>query len=230
MSDDPTQTDSAKPPRATASRLSAAFASMMQPGGSANANENSESFSSDTSDELSASPRGIIEAILFVGLEAEDPQGEWIPAKQLAACMRDVSVEEIHKHIADLNAKYEEDHAPYCIEEKQNAFRMVLSNEFKEVMTQLQGEPKPVRLSPAVLEVLSIVAYRQPIDQSEIDELRGERSSTAVKQLERRGIVVRIDTEESEDKSPTFKTSERFLDMVSLDSLDQLPRIAEHND
>ena len=230
MSEDQSQDDSTEKTRATASRLSAAFASMMQPGGPSKAGTSEESLDGNLSDDQAASPRGIIEAILFVGLPGNNAQGELIPGEQIAAAMRNVTIEEVAQHVADLNAFYDQDDAPYRIEEQEAAYRMMLHDEFRDVLKQIQGEPKAVKLSPAALEVLSIIAYRQPIHQADVDDLRGEKSGLLLKQLERRGIVLRIDSEESGSKNPEFKTSDRFLEMMSLESLDQLPRIAEHND
>ena len=230
MSEDQTQDELADRPRATALRLSAAFASMMQPGGPAKVGSPKDLLGGMATDDQAASPRGIIEAILFVGLQGSDTQGEPISAEQLAGLMRNVSTEEVAQHVAELNAVYEQDDAPYRIAETESSYRMVLQNDFHKVLKQIQGEPKAVRLSSAALEVLSIVAYRQPILQTEVDDLRGEKSATLLKQLERRGIVLRIDSEESGSKDSKFKTSDRFLEMMSLESLDQLPRIAEHND
>lgn len=230
MSEDQTQDDSPEKTRATASHLSAAFASMMQPGAPTRIGASEESLDGTITDDQAASPRGIIEAILFVGLPGSDTQGEPIPAKQIAAVMRNVSVDEVAQHVTDLNATYAQDDAPYRIEEHEAAYRMMLYDEFQDMLKQIHGEPKAVKLLPAALEVLSIIAYRQPIYQADVDDLRGEKSGLLLKQLERRGIVLRVDSEESGGKNPKFKTSDRFLEMMSLESLDQLPRIAEHND
>ena len=81
-----------------------------------------------------------------------------------------------------------------------------------------------MRLSVAAIEVLALVAYRQPTTLRSIDAVRGVDSGPIVRQLRRRNLIELAPPDESEDRSERFKTTKRFLQLFQLTSLDDLPR------
>lgn len=163
----------------------------------------------------------ITEALLFVG----QPDNSPLSAERIAATMRDVTPEEVDQAVVALNARYESDGNPYTISRSAAGYRMVLREEFSRVREKFQGNVRQARLSPTALEVLALVAYRQPITLAAIDQARGEKSQSLVNQLVRRGLIL---LERPADRSPgTYSTTGRFLHVFGLDSLEQLPRIEE---
>ena len=84
------------------------------------------------------------------------------------------------------------------------------------------------RLSSAALEVLAVVAYRQPVTLGQVSELRGVDSGSALRTLTRRGLV------ESTGRLPTpgnpaiYSTTGSFLEALGLGSLSDLPPLADH--
>lgn len=199
-------------------RLTAAFAQML--GGA-----------HDAPDEAPApppsavSPKGIIEAILFVGAENGRPR----TAEELASEMRDVTPEEVRAAVAELNDEYQRDAAPYEIADRAEGFRLQLREDLQRVRDKFYGRVKEVRLSPKALEVLSVVAYRQPTTAAAVDKLRGVSSGPLLSQLVRRGLVRRELAGEPGGQGRYF-TTDRFLQFFRLDSLEQLPRAAELDD
>ena len=89
---------------------------------------------------------------------------------------------------------------------------------------------KPIRLSKAALEVLSIIAYRQPIIRSEIEALRGTSSSNIVKNLIELGLIKRQGFKEVQGRPEQFATTDLFLETFGLRDLAELPTLRDVKD
>jgi segregation and condensation protein B len=92
---------------------------------------------------------------------------------------------------------------------------------------RLMGTPEVQRLSKAALEVLALVAYRQPITRSEIDAVRGVSSDRAVATLVARGLIEEVGRREGVGRATLLGTSVGFLEYLGIGSLDDLPRLEE---
>jgi segregation and condensation protein B len=88
---------------------------------------------------------------------------------------------------------------------------------------RLLGLPETTRLSRAGLEVLALVAYRQPVTRAEIDAIRGVESDRAVATLLSRGLIEEVGHREGPGRPSTLGTSVRFLEHLGLRSLAELP-------
>jgi segregation and condensation protein B len=168
------------------------------------------------------SARTVVEAMLFVGRPDNGP----LSARELAAAMRGVSPGEIDAAIGELNSTYDKDNAPYWIEQNNGGYRLVLRDEFQRIRDKFYGRVKDARLSPAVLEVLSVLAYNQPATADHISELRGSPSGAALSTLVRRGLV-KLERATEGGKLPHYSTTPRFLTLFGLDSIEALPRAGE---
>jgi segregation and condensation protein B len=160
--------------------------------------------------------------MLFVGRPDNGP----LSARELAAAMRGVSPNEIEAAVRELNATYDADKAPYWIEQNNGGYRLVLRDEFQRMRDKFYGRVKEARLSPAVLEVLSVLAYNQPATADHLSELRGAPSGAALSTLVRRRLV-KLERPGNGGKSPQYSTTERFLQLFGLESLEALPRAEE---
>jgi segregation and condensation protein B len=164
----------------------------------------------------------VIEALLFVGR----PDNGSFASRELAAAMRGVSPTEIDAAVSDLNALYDADEAPYVIEGTSGGYRLVLRGEFQRMRDKFFGTVREAKLSPAALEVLSIIAYNQPVTADRINELRNSPNGAAIATLVRRKLV-RLDRPSESTATPRYSTTERFLKLFGLDSLESLPRSEE---
>jgi segregation and condensation protein B len=140
--------------------------------------------------------------------------------------MRGVSPAEIEAAVDELNATYEADKSPYGIEQNNGGYRLVLRDEFRRIRDKFYGRVKEARLSPAVLEVLSVLAYNQPATADHLSELRGAPSGAALSTLVRRRLV-KLERAGQGGKVPQYSTTERFLKLFGLESLETLPRSEE---
>lgn len=203
-------------------RLRAAFAQMLggerrEPG-----SREQGDASAPGSDPCEINPQTVVEAMLFVGR----PDGGTISAREMAAAMRGVSPAEIDAAVAELNAVYERDAAPYHVVGSTQGYRLVLRDEFGRMRDKFFGRLKEAKLSPAVLEALSIVAYNQPATAETVSKLRGTPSGPALATLVRRKLV-RIDRPADRGEPPRYATTDRFLRLFGLENVAALPRSEE---
>ena len=86
---------------------------------------------------------------------------------------------------------------------------------------------KPARLSRPALETLAIVAYRQPVTRALIESIRGVNCEAVLESLERRGLIVEIGRAATPGQPRLFGTTLRFLQLVGLERIDQLPPLPD---
>ena len=173
-------------------------------------------------DSCPINPRTILEAMLFVGNRDNEP----ITPRRAAELMRDVAVDEIPSLVEELNRRYEHSGAPYQIVGEGDGYRLALRREFHSVRSRFYGRVREARLSQAAIDVLALVAYQQPMTAETIHRLRGKPSRHVLVHLVRRGLL-RIERPDPKRRTPHYYTTERFLRLFDLQSLDDLPRSEE---
>ena len=163
-------------------------------------------------------PRQIIEAALFVG-------GTPLTTRKLCALLRDdFDPDFVDGVIDDLNRQYATENRPYEIQFGKGGYRIALRAEFEPVRNRVYGYgPKEIKLSQEALEILSLVAYKQPITQSEIEQLDKPNAKGMLRQLLRRELITmeRID---SASRDVSYRTSPRFLQVFGLSDIEELPQ------
>lgn len=103
---------------------------------------------------------------------------------------------------------------------------LVTKPEYSDIIGRLENAKKP-QLSSTSLEVLSIVAYHQPITKTQIDEFRGVQSENTLDNLRELGLIEQsIQTRDSQPDS-YWNTTEQFLLLFGIDSIADLPRLTE---
>ena len=133
--------------------------------------------------------------------------------------------EEIRAALEVLRTDYE--HRGIELREVSSGFRFQTHQQFAPWVARL-WEERPQRYSRALLETLSLIAYRQPITRAEIEDVRGVGvSSQIVKTLEERGWVRVVGHKDLPGRPALLATTREFLDYFNLKSLDQLPPLAE---
>lgn len=170
-------------------------------------------------DACQIAPKTILEAMLFVG----HPQNEPMSPETASGLMRGVTIDEVHEIVEELNAEYAAEHRPYRIVSEGSGYRLALLPEFSPVVAKLNRRVREAKLSQSAIDILSIVAYQQPITAKAIDELRGRGSLSILNQLVRRNLL-KIERVADQPKEVRYVTSKRFLDLFGLDSIDDLPK------
>ena len=212
-------------------RLSAAFARLT---GTAETPEAPAANVAQSHDEVQAipvandrvilSPRMIVEGMLFVG----HTDGKPLTNRSMAAHIRDVSPQEVDSLIAELNEIYARNHCCYTIVSEGAGYRMQLRPEHEALRQRLSGRTKQAKLTPQAIEVLSVVAYRQPVSADDITQARGSRSDALLNQLIRRGLL-QLERPSGAPK-PVYRTTDRFNQLLNIKSPAELPRREEIDD
>jgi segregation and condensation protein B len=141
-----------------------------------------------------------------------------------ASASQGVTVKELRAAIGLSRERLEDayefllDHPPLglAVQRHGDELRLVTAPEVSRSVERHVNRPKPVGLSRAALEVLAIVAYRQPIARSGIELIRGSASDSALDTLLERGLIVL-------NQHRLFATTRAFLDVMGLTSLAELP-------
>lgn len=166
--------------------------------------------------------RSITEALLFVGR----PDNQPLSAEAIAATMRDITPDEVAAAVTELNAEYAEDNSAMTIVESAAGYRLTLREDLSRVRDKFYGKVQQATLTPAAMEVLSIIAYRQPVELKVIDAMRAQKSQSLASSLVRRGLV-EVRRSDGTPRKVEYATTARFLQVFGLSSTEQLPQAAE---
>jgi len=162
----------------------------------------------------------VIETLLFVTPRALTIQ----QLKDLVGL--EPSTKELRQAVQKLNLEYELTGRVFRIEEIAGGFQMRTVSRVREWIRKVDAI-KPFRLTPANLETLSIVAYKQPVTRAQIEFLRGVDSSSTLRTLLQRRLVRISGRAELPGKPTLYSTTKTFLEVFSLQSLKDLPTLAE---
>lgn len=159
----------------------------------------------------------IVEALLFLG-------GEPLTPARACAVVRGLTEGQLAEVIAALNHDYRRQNRPYAVQPQGDGYVLALRPPFRAVHEKLYGGPRAARLSPTAVDVLSLVAYRQPVTKPELDTARGADSGSLLRQLVRRGLVAVVGRGDAGQSEVSYGTTARFLELFKLRSLDDLPQ------
>lgn len=95
---------------------------------------------------------------------------------------------------------------------------------FAEAIERAQFASRPQKLSLAALEVLSIIAYRQPVGRAEVEDIRGVSSGGVLRLLQERGLIEVAGRSEGLGRPLLYATTPLFLEHLGLGDLTDLPR------
>ena len=169
----------------------------------------------------------VVEAILFA---ADEAVGIEKIAKSAGQRIRREAVAEA---ISELQAEYRESDRAFEIVEIAEKFQMLTRPEFAGNVQALYGkravkEEKDKKLSPAALDTLAIIAYKQPVTRAEVEAVRGVGCGQVMRQLMERGSIKPVGKKMDVIGYPLlYGTTEFFLQEFGLASLEVLPMAAE---
>jgi segregation and condensation protein B len=159
----------------------------------------------------------IVEALLFVG-------GAPLTAMRAGQAIRGLTPAQLTQAIDTLNQDYRRQGRPYAVQAQEQGYVLALRPSYRSVMEKLYGTAREARLSPQAIDVLALVAYRQPASKQEIDSLRGADSGALLRQLVRRGLIAVVHRAEAAQREVAYGTTARFLELFGLSQLDDLPQ------
>lgn len=139
-----------------------------------------------------------------------------------------VKTNEITKALEELAGEYEKGARSYRLAQVAGAWQFVAQPEFAPWIRTLVGEKqRPARLSAPAMETLAIIAYRQPITRSEIEQIRGVSIDGTMQKLLERGLVEVTGKAEVVGRPSLYGTTDLFLEYFGLAALRDLPDAQE---
>ena len=133
----------------------------------------------------------------------------------------------IHQAIEGLNAFYDESGRSFRIEQVAGGYQILTLPEYHEPVAALHRTRSDNKLSPAALETLAIIAYKQPIMRADIETVRGVSSGEVIRALMDRHLVKIVGRAEEIGRPMLYGTTKTFLEVFGLASLKDLPSAQE---
>jgi len=161
-----------------------------------------------------------LEAVLFV---TEHP----VPAQELAQVL-ELSSARIDELLSELDHQLEAREAGLVLKSVAGGWRLYSHPDAYPYLERFSSSATSRKLSPAAMETLAVVAYRQPVSRTQISEIRGVDSDSAVRTLERLGLVEEKERLSIPGNPAIYRTTDLLLEKLGLNTLAELPPLADH--
>jgi len=161
----------------------------------------------------------VTEAVLFASDES-------LTAARLADIVG-TSVKQLRQHIKNLNDKYEANNNAFRIEQIAGGYQMLTLSDYNHWLKKLLRVRSDTKLSPAALETLAIIAYKQPVIRADVEAIRGVQVGEIIRNLMYKGLVKIVGRAEVLGRPMLYGTTKKFLEIFGLNSLKDLPKIEE---
>ena len=152
--------------------------------------------------------------------------GEPLEAK-MAADVFNITKEEAYECFKELQAEYEQEGRGIVIREVNKAFQFVTREENADYVRRLCTPVKAKKLSQSALEVLAIIAYKQPVTKGEMEAIRGIKCDRVVEGLMNKNLIEEVGRSSAIGRPILYGTSDTFLKNFGFTSLKELPNIED---
>lgn len=165
--------------------------------------------------------KAVVEGLLFVSGD------EGIDRKQIAQVL-DIDNKELDPIIEELKENYSSSDRGMSIVEYAGSLQFVTKPDHAVYYERLVETPGHSTLSQAALETLAIIAYKQPITRSEIEEVRGVKTEKPLQTLSAKGLVKEVGRAEGTGRAILYGTTKAFLEHFGLQNIKELPPLPEN--
>jgi segregation and condensation protein B len=148
-------------------------------------------------------------------------------APDLLAQLVEVSTAVVEEICERLASEYEREGRGFVLVRVAGGYRYQTHPDLAPYVERFVLEGQHARLSPAALETLAIVAYKQPIGRAQLSAIRGVNVDATLRTLVQRGYVEEIDHESTPGNPARFGTTSRFLERLGIDALADLPALGD---
>lgn len=162
--------------------------------------------------------RKIIESLLFIKGE------EGVSTEYLASFMS-LNTSEAENILNIFKEEYNETSSALVIKKFGSNYKMLVKDDIFSIIKDRISSQKLSKLSKAALETLAIIAYNQPISKLEIDKIRNVSSDGIINSLLEKELIVSNKVLDKIGKPKLYETTDLFLDIFGIESLEQLPKI-----
>lgn len=163
----------------------------------------------------------IIESVLFAA-------GDAVDVEKLSDIL-DIDMKSTRAIITALADKYDREMRGIQIIRLEDSYQMCTRRDYQEYITKLVEPRRSQSLSNAAMEVLAIVAYKQPVTRAVIEQIRGVSCDTLVNKLLEKNFIEEVGRLDTPGRPMLFGTTEEFLRCFGIESLAELPDFEEEN-
>ena len=159
------------------------------------------------------------EALMFVS-------GEPVSIPRFAEVL-EMSEKEIEKLMTEMIDEYNYQRRGMKLIRLENSYQLVTRSEYFDYVVKMVTSGQRKVLSPAVLEVLSVIAYNQPVTKAAIEHVRGVDSSYSISKLLERNFIEQRGRLDMPGRPLLYGTTDEFLRCFGLESINDLPKLDE---
>jgi segregation and condensation protein B len=163
--------------------------------------------------------RRAVEAVVMAAIEPVEPQ--------VLAQLVEIPVTEVEALCTELAADYEREGRGFTLVRVAGGYRFQTHPDMAPYVERFVLEGQTARLSAPALETLAIVAYKQPVSRAQLAAIRGVSVESTLSTLEQRGYVEEVGHDPGPGQAILYGTTQLFLERLGLDSLKDLPPLAE---
>jgi len=162
----------------------------------------------------------LIQSILFLkGRVGTD-------VKEIASILK-MKQKDVLKFIEELEKELKKTKSPLVVKKLNDKYRLTVSKEVSEVLSEKMDKTINVKLSKSALETLTIIAYNQPATKPQVEKIRGVSADYAISKLLEFELIEEAGLSDLPGKPRLFQTTPLFLETFGIDSLEDLPEMPE---
>ena len=161
----------------------------------------------------------IIEGVLFAA-------GDSVEIEKLSDIL-DIDTKSTRAIVNALADRYDREKRGIQIIRLEDSFQMCSRRDYKDYISKLVEPRRSLSLSNAAMEVMAIVAYKQPVTRAVIEQIRGVSCDTLVNRLLEKNFIEEVGRLDTPGRPMLFGTTEEFLRCFGIESLSELPELEE---
>ena len=169
-----------------------------------------------------------IEALIFVSEQSIRIE-EVIYCLQ-AAFEQDFTADEIGRYLQSITQKYQDQKFAIELVKINNGFQFLTKKTYHQVVSLLQAQRAKKKLSQAAMETLAIVAYKQPVTKTDVEQIRGVNCDYSIQKLLEKELIAIVGKSDTVGKPILYGTSSIFMDYFGINTIDELPQLKEFTD
>jgi segregation and condensation protein B len=147
-----------------------------------------------------------------------------------AAFEHDYTADEINKHIDNIHTKYQNENLAVEMVKINSGFQFLTKKKYHSVISLLQLQRSKKKLSQAALETLAIIAYKQPVTKTDVEQIRGVNCDYSIQKLLEKELIAITGKSEGVGKPILYGTSSLFMDYFGINNINELPQLKEITD
>lgn len=169
-----------------------------------------------------------IEALIFASEQS-------IRIEEIMYCLqatfeRDFEADEVKGYLDSIKAKYADDQLAIELVNLNNGYQFLTKKAYHNVVSLLQLQRSKKKLSQAALETLAIIAYKQPVTKTDVEQIRGVNCDYSIQKLLEKELIAITGKSDTVGKPILYGTSGLFMDYFGINNINELPQIKELTD